>query len=428
MKTNDKQTAGRQSWFKLDNAAKIFPGQNSSTWSNSFRVAFCLKEDVDSGLLLKALKKTLPRFPCYDVKIRPGMFWYYLEHNDKPIQVYPDIKNPLYRVRFRENNGYLFKVRYHKNTISADFYHALTDGHGACVFLSTLTAEYLRLRREEIPVGGFVLDTKETASAEELEDSFIRYATSGAKFDRRDKFVYHASGLPMPRHTLSLISGSFSFAEFHKITRAAGVSVTEYLAAMMLDILIRKQRSESRRQKEVSIQIPADLRRAFGSETLRNFTICMRVKVDPNKGEYTFEELLHRVKYQLALENDVKEHNALITANTAIERNPLLRATPLFIKNLGVGLSFAVTAEQTTSCLITNLGKIDLPPEMERHIQSGIFFPAPGKVNGARIGVATVGDVMTVTFSDRFADTDVEREFFTALVKMGLHVKIESNR
>ena len=49
-------------------------------------------------------------------------------------------------------------------------------------------------------------------------------------------------------------------------------------------------------------------------------------------------------------------------------------------------------------------------------------------MNGARIGVATVGDVMTVTFSDRFADTDVEREFFTALVKMGLHVKIESNR
>ena len=34
-------------WLKLDNAAKVFPGQNSTTWSNSFRVCYELNEKVD---------------------------------------------------------------------------------------------------------------------------------------------------------------------------------------------------------------------------------------------------------------------------------------------------------------------------------------------------------------------------------------------
>ena len=426
---NDVTSAGSgEQWFALDNAAKIFPGQNSSTWSNSFRVAYRLRDEIDPDALLAALKRVLPRFPCYDVRIKRGVFWYYLEKNKKPPRVYPDIKNPLYRVKFRENNGYLFRLRYYKNTVSADFYHALTDGHGGFVFLSTLMAEYLRSKGHDIPCGGFVLDIDKPASPGELEDSFLKYADSNAKYNRRDKFVYHAGGERMPMHTLNLTSGMIRFDALHDITRSYGVTVTEFLAALMLHILIRKQKAECRRQKEVSIQIPVDLRRTFDSETLRNFTICMRVKVDPNKGDYSFDELLRQVQYQLKLANDKKEHNALITANTAIERNPLMRAVPLFLKNAGIGIGFAITAEQTTSCLITNIGKVSLPAELEEHVENCVFFPAPGKVNAARIGVATAGGIITITFSNSFVESDIEREFFTALVKMGLHVKIMSNR
>ena len=38
---------GEKNWFKLDNAAKIFPGQNSRSWSNVFRLSVELKEEVD---------------------------------------------------------------------------------------------------------------------------------------------------------------------------------------------------------------------------------------------------------------------------------------------------------------------------------------------------------------------------------------------
>jgi hypothetical protein len=42
--------------------------------------------------------------------------------------------------------------------------------------------------------------------------------------------------------------------------------------------------------------------------------------------------------------------------------------------------------------------------------------------------MATLGDNMVFTFANILQEADIEREFFTRLVKMGVHVKIESNR
>lgn len=426
---NEKQQSDKKAfWLKLDNAAKIFPGQNTKTWSNSFRVCYELKEKVDPDVLFQALCDIMPRFPCYDVRIKRGFFWFYLEKNPKQPVIMEDIKNPCHRVNFKENNNYLFKLYYYGSRISIDCYHVLTDGHGGAVFLSTLTAQYLRLKGYDIPAGGFVLDINSDASEEELEDSFVKNATSKAKYDRRESFVYHAGATKLPSHTVNIISGTLCFSELHKLTQAAGVTVTEYLSALMLQVLITKQRKECRKQKEVSIQIPVDLRRAFGSDTLRNFTICLRVVIDPNKGEYTFEELLSQVKYQLRLANDKKELNMMITANMGLERNFFIRAVPLAVKNLGVGIGFFFTAEQTTSSLITNLGALNIPQELSEHVNKFIFMPAPGKLNAARLGVATCNDNLVITFSDSFVESDIERDFFTSLVKKGLHVKIESNR
>ena len=426
MKKNNGEKKGF--WLKLDNAAKIFPGQNSKTWSNSFRVCYELKEKIDPAVLSRALEDIMPRFSCYDVRIRHGFFWFYLEKNENTPVIMPDIKNPCHRIKFKENGRFLFKVYYHGNRVAVDVYHVLTDGHGGAVFLSTLVARYLQLKGISIPCEGFVLSLQDKNSEEELEDAFVKNATSKAKYKRADKFVYHAKGTRMPYHTVNITSGIIPFDKLHELSKAKNVTVTEFLAAVMLDVLCKKQRAEKRKQKEVSIQIPIDLRRVYGSQTLRNFTICLRVKVDPNKGEYTFDELLEQVKYQLRLQKNEKELNMMITANMGIERNILVRALPLFVKNLGVGISFAFTAEQTTSSLITNLGYIDIPEEMREHIEKVVFMPAPGKVNSARCGVSTVNNNLCITFANVYEESDVEREFFTSFVKMGLHVKIESNR
>ncbi len=37
-------------WLRLDNAGILFPGQNTSKWSNIIRLYLELKEDVDTAL------------------------------------------------------------------------------------------------------------------------------------------------------------------------------------------------------------------------------------------------------------------------------------------------------------------------------------------------------------------------------------------
>lgn len=416
-------------WFRLDNAAAIFPGQNTNTWSNVFRVTIELKEDIEPEILQQALERVLPRFPGFNVRIRKGLFWYYFEKNpNKAPLVTHDVQNPCHRVKFKENNGFLFKVYYHKKKISVDTFHSITDGHGTAIFISTLAAEYLRLKGYDIPCGKMVYDINEPPKAGEMEDSFAVYATSTGKVKRTDKWVYHAKGTKLPTHLVNVTSGIMSFEELHRITKEKGVTITEFFAAVLLEILCKKQAREEKKQKEVSIQIPIDLRRVYGSETMRNFTICLRVKVDPNLGEYSFDELLRQVSYQLRLANDEKKLRAMITANMGLQENPVMKFLPLVLKDFGIGISFAITAEQTTSSLLTNVGAICLPDEMLQYVEKPLFMPSPGLVNAARCGVATIGDKLVFTFSNVYKESDVERDFFTTLVKMGIHVKIESNR
>ncbi|MBR3620790.1 MAG: hypothetical protein IKN56_04720 [Clostridia bacterium] len=419
----------KKDWFRLDNAATVFPGQNSEEWSNVFRLSVELKENIDPDLLSKALRNILPRFPAFDVRIRKGFFWYYFEKNPNGAPpVMPDINNPCHRVKFKENSGYLFRVYYHACRISIDTFHSLADGHGAAVFMLSLTAEYLRLTGAAVSFNEFVLNPKDKVKESELEDSFRKNADSAARMKLETEKCYHSGDLKLPKHNVNITSGIIDYSEFSKLIKPLGVTATEYLTALLLDIHIKKQAAENNRQRKICVQIPIDLRRRFISDTLRNFTICLRVVIDPNLGEYSFDELLSQTHHQLALASDKKNLNAMITAYLRAEQNPFLKITPLFIKDFGINIGFSLTAEQSTTALLTNLGAVSLPDDMKPYVEKLMFMPCPGLRNASRLGVATVNDKMVITFSDSFSETSVEREFFTHFVKKGLHVKIESNR
>lgn len=416
-------------WFKLDNAAKVFPGQNSSAWSNIIRISVNLKEDVEPERLLTAVKMCLPRFPSINVRIRRGFFWYYFENNPNEPIVKPDANNPCVRIKYNENNQYLFRVFYYKNRISIELFHALTDGYGSAVFLATVTAQYLRLSGHKIPCGGMVLDINEPAREEETEDAFEKYAVSKVKAKRPALKTYHRAGEKMPKHLCISTIGYMPVDILKAKAKSYGVTITEYLASVLMFVHIKLQREESlRSQKEVSVQIPVNCRGHFPTETLRNFSVCYSVRINPNLGEYTFEEILRQVSLYLRYTNNKKHLQSMFAANLGLEKNPIMRVLPLFIKDLGIGISFALTAEHTTTALFSNLGVMNLPEEMSEFVDSFILMPTPGKVNGGRVGAVSYLNKMTVAFSNSFTNTDIERDFFRFLVREGIPVKIESNK
>lgn len=425
----EKKKFQAPNWFRLDNAGILFPGQSTSKWSNIFRFSLELKEDIDPEILKQALENVMPRFPSFHVRMRKGLFWYYLEKNPLPAPyVREDIKNPCYRVKYKEGDRFLFRVYYHGRRISVDLFHAISDGYGSAMFTTTLVAEYLRLKGHTIPAGGFIKDIHSPPSDTELKDAFHKYARSKAGHSITNKKVYHPRGNRVPNHFVNFTSGIMSFSDVRKIAKEKGVTVTEFFAALLMDIHCQKQLKENRNQKEVSVQVPINLRNIYPTDTMRNFSVCLMTKVDPRLGEYSFDELLQQVALQLRLERDEKKLNAMISQYVKLEKNPFLKYLPLPIKNLGLAVATLTNAEQATTAYLSNLGPYILPPEMEEHIEKVIFTPGPGIHTAARCGLATFQDKLIFTFANILEDADIEREFFTRLVKMGIHVKIESNR
>ena len=414
-------------WLPLDTAGTVFPGQNSKRWSNVFRLSVDLGQKINPEILKTALSNTLDRFPSLKVRIRFGFFTNYYESNNAECPIRTDIGNFCYRISFKENNGYLLRVFYRGSRISVDFYHALCDGHGGTVFILTLAGEYLRLCGCDITSNRFVLDTKARSTDDETEDAYLRYCGKDSKASLTDKRAYHKKGTPLPLHMCSYTTVFMSFEAVHALSKGYGVTVTELFAAILADIHYRKKLQQGKSRRPVSIQIPVNLRKFFPSDTLRNFVLCVTVSINSRKDEYTFEEILEAVSSTLRKINNKKAHAAYISRTVKVGVRAI-RFVPVRLKNLIVRTGFLFGAEYSTTALLSNLGPVELPEGMKEHVENLSFYTGPGLVNGARCGVACIGDSLTFTFSNRYKEDDIERDFLTRLSQMGISTLVETNR
>ncbi|MGN0203138.1 MAG: alcohol acetyltransferase [Coprococcus sp.] len=425
-KSNDQS----KTWYKLDLSANVYPTLQRRNFSNVFRLSVVLKENIDADLLQKAVDMTLPRFPAFKVALRKGVFWRYLEPNNRPGPfVMPDIVNPCMPLLFKSNNRYLIRIYYYQNKISLEMFHSLSDGNGALFLLKTITAVYLRLQGCDIPDGSGVLNIQEKPDPEELEDAYLRYASSQVTRPRSQGKAYRIRGHREPFYTLNIIHGLLSTDEVLQKAHDYGVSVTEYLNAVMLWALLEKQKSDKVfRQKPVTLALPVNLRSFFPSKTLRNFISMVYPSIDPRMGDYTFEEIVTQVHHYMRYYINNKFLNADITTNTAILQKPFVRIAPLFLKDIVVRQFYIRVQDRQSTAGLTNLGVVQIPDEMRPYIER--FDALMGQPFSPRTNCAIIscGNILSISFSSSIIETDVERYFFRKLVKDGLHVKIDTNR
>ncbi|MHC1694853.1 MAG: alcohol acetyltransferase [Eubacteriales bacterium] len=417
-------------WYKMDNSAIAYISTLKKNYSNVFRITLRMKKKVDPDILQKALEIILPRFPYYTVTMRRGVFWYYLEENDRPFPpVKPDILNPCMPINLNENNGYMIRVYYYDNTMSVEFFHVLADGYGAMIFLRTLCAEYLRLLGVVIPSYPGIIEHPPEPDSTLLEDAYFKYGTSRVKMPTKDTKAYKVRGTPEPHHTLSIITAIMPLDKLLEVARSSGVTITEYLAAVFMDVLYHKQKQEWHlREKPVRITVPVSLRKYFPTETMRNFILVVSPYIDPLLGDYTFEEILLDVKNYMRYKLNPKFLRAQMTMNIKTETNPFVKPVPHFIKKMVVAYFYRRIGDKQMSGEMTNPGEFKVPKEMEEHIDRAEVLMGKPFSGGVYAGLLTFGNKATLAFTSSIAETDIEMEFLRRLVKAGIHVKIESNR
>ena len=418
-------------WLRLDNAAKIYPAARTQDWSNVFRLSATLTETVDMDIMKTALDVTVRRFPSIAVRLRRGVFWYYLEQLTEAPAVREESSYPLTRMSREEIGKCAFRVIVYGRRIAVEMFHSLTDGNGALVFLKSLVAEYLQQKYGiRIPAEHGVLGRLDEPAEAELEDSFQKYAGT-VSASRQERTAWRLGGTPESGGFLSVTCFELSTKDVLAKAHEYNVSLTTFLCAAMMMAMQNLQKESvpnPRRRKPLKVLIPVNLRKLFPSRTLRNFALYTTPEILPQLGEYTFEEICQAIRHRMGLDITPKQMSMKIATNVNSERIMAVRLMPLFIKNMVMKAVFDSVGEKKSCLTLSNLGSVRLPEEMIPYVETMDFILGVQATAPYNCGVLSYGDKLRLNFIRNIREPKLEYHFHCVLRDMGLCAEVQSNR
>ena len=150
--------------------------------------------------------------------------------------------------------------------------------------------------------------------------------------------------------------------------------------------------------------------------------------MDPRFGEYTLEELCRSLDHQLKAGATRQNMAGMIAANVIPQKNPILRIAPVALKNAVMSLIYRQSGETGGSINISNLGDTALPEEMEPYVERLDFIIGPQRSYPNNCSVVSYGGKTCISMIRNIRESDLERQFFSRLVELGIRVTVESNR
>ena len=421
----------KQQWMRLDNAAKIYPAALRKKWSNVFRLSATLSEPVDRDVLRAALDVTLRRFPSIGVRLRKGIFWFYLERVPGVPEITEEQSYPLVHMSYASIRECAFRVVVYKNRIAVELFHALTDGTGGMIFLKTLLAEYLsRKYGISVPNTDGVLCRMDEPSPEELEDSFIKNAGT-VSAGRKEATAYRLTGTTEPDGFVHLTTFMLDAAEVKEKAHEHSATVTEFLTAAMMQAILRLQAEKvphRSRRKPIKVLVPVNLRSLFPSKTLRNFALFITPELDPKLGDYSFDEICKAVHHRMGIDNTAKQMSMKIAANVNSEKSPILKVMPLFVKNAAMKAVFDAVGERKSCLCMSNLGNVRLPEVMRQYVTRMDFIIGVPSCSAYNCALLSYGGTTYINLVRSIEEPELEMHFYKVLRELGIHVKVESNQ
>lgn len=425
---NKNNVAEQHAWYRLDNAALIYPSIQSDRITTMFRISMTLKETVDPKILQASLEEVIQKFPFYRVRLKKGFFWYYLEHNSKLPRVERDVRYPLGRLHPNLGKRFLFRVRYWQSRIAVEFCHVLTDGTGGITFLKALVYDYLKRKGKDPGEPGDI--PVELLSGEEAEDAYNRFYKSPLPLPDKGRKAFHLKGKLLYPGSIMITTGIVLLEDIIREAKKYKVSLTAFLVAVYIDALQELQDSlvaRNPKKRPVALQVPVNMRGIYPSKTLRNFSLFVMPEIDPRLGKYDFEEILQIVRETLITQTNEKSISKSLSRNVGGQRNWIIKVIPLVFKKLLMPFLYTRMGENLCSGTLSNLGLVKLPEEMANEVERIDFILGTNPINKTGCAVCGFNDKLIINFGSNTQDKSVERMFFTRLIKMGISVKIEVN-
>ncbi|MDR2107895.1 MAG: hypothetical protein LBP28_00325 [Coriobacteriales bacterium] len=407
----------RDIWYRLDNIGKFYSSQAGSAFQTVFRYSATLADDIDPDALQDALDKTVAIFPSFNVSLRSGMFWYYLEQLRETPRVSPENLPICYGLRV-DPKSVLFRVSYYRRRINVEVSHMISDGRGTLSFFKALIYAYVQRR---YGVCGVALDYEGT-DRQKAEDSFSKYyercettAAPGAR-------AYRISGWRDEADP--------TFLEYHlpadsaiALARSYGVGITALVMAALV-AAIRQEMPLRQRSRPIRLDIPVDLRQHFASQTTRNFFGLAFFSYLPGEEDEPIGVLAAKAQAELKAITTAEQLKARMFKMIRLEKNLLLRLSPRIAKDFIINLAARVTMRESTAT-VSSLGRLEIDERIGEYLHDINVLTS---TKGMSLVVCTFANVLSIGISTVFANPDIVKEFCRFFSNAGIEGSLQINK
>ncbi|MBI9108350.1 MAG: hypothetical protein JEZ04_16510 [Spirochaetales bacterium] len=413
-------------WSKLDNAGKIYPGNINVRNTTLFRYVVTTKDIVIPELLQQAVDEIMPRFPYFQVHLKMGLFWYYFKKVSNRVVISEDIHYPCTKYDFKKNQ-FMFSVKYSRYLIAVEFSHAITDGFGAIEFMKSMLLRYFSLNNLDVSDTSGIKIPGQPINPDEYSDGFKEfYNVHSPASIRRNQRAFHLNFKLAPKGIYHVTTGMVNFEDIRKLSKEKKLNITALICVIYLEVFQQIIYEQKAKPAPIILNLPVNLRGIFGSETMYNFFVSITPAIDPRIGFFSEEDIIKHVQNYLNIELDRRFVGKMIKRNINLERNIFVRVMPLILKVSIMPILYNLWGERGYTSGISNLGKLEFPPEIEERIESVNIIPPPSPGNLVKMICFSFKDKFYFTFGSLTENKTVERLFFQRIRKLGIPVKIKT--
>ena len=412
-------------WYKLDNAALMYPLVARGESISIFRVSALLRDPVDPVELQYAVNDIAARFPTICGSVKNGFFWPFIDRPTIPITVKPQTKVPGRPIKVDSRRSQI-RVNYIGNQISVEFFHSATDGTGGIIFLNSLLRRYFQRLGYKIDCTN-CFDYRDIPSLEEIRDNFaavtvkknpppcpkpVKSKKLNGTLQRGGKYV--------------TVRGVMSASQLKSVAKQHNATVTEYLGAVQLMALNRLAAvTNSPENPPIRVLIPVNLRRIYDMETIRNFSSYIFYQYN---GQNDIDEVIDDIRKQTEEQMTDDYFRGMVSFNYNNGNSPLLKIVPLAVKRFVLGCIVSGRGDGVVNCsTLSNLGVVKAPEQFDDLVLRYDFMLGKPAKKTNNFAVATYNDTCVISMTSPFVERDCEMYFFRKLAEAGIDIAVESD-
>lgn len=326
------------------------------------RLEITMADAVDLTMLQPAAETAMARFRVFSlIPVHDGERYFLADNPRKPVVHLSD--GTRHTAGTEENNGHLTWIGARDNRIIVEFFHGVSDVHGALPFVQTLLQAYCHLRYgESAPVLSEPDDAAECIEGLALIDESLYPAPKRQPMSMA--FQLPGDQLP-PGPECHVYSLQVNADAFDRYMRRHASSRTALFALLFSRAVVGMHPQED---APIVTAAAADMRRIYGAEASQRDctdTLPLRYDAQMQAAPPDDQPALMRLQIAEAMQPDkrlaaaaeIKRSNALMN-----KRTPSIEAKKLFCRRIHQYAYAGYT------CSISSIGRVSFGEETDRHV------------------------------------------------------------